>query len=199
MSLPYAVLGILTYSPMTGYNLGKIFNESINYAWTASLSQIYRELDALAKKGYVTSSIEQQDDRPDKKIYSITEEGNAAFLQWLTDFPESFSTPKRDEFTLRLFFGSKVGNEEAINQLKRYIEMRENFKNSMAEGKKIVYKIIGSLKTGKTEASINENELFWYLIAKRAMMINETSIKWAQECIRELENNTGREVKWDRI
>ena len=79
MSLQYAVLGLLSYRQMTGYDLKKMFDESINNFWAASLSQIYRELGALEGKGYLTSVIEPQDDRPDKRIYSITEAGRAAF------------------------------------------------------------------------------------------------------------------------
>ncbi|MBU2702958.1 DNA-binding PadR family transcriptional regulator [Sporomusaceae bacterium BoRhaA] len=187
MSLPYAVLGILTYSPMTGYNLGKIFNKSVNYSWTASLSQIYRELGILEKKGYVLSDIQQQDDKPNKKIYHITNDGKRAFDEWLTDFPEFFSAPKRDEFTLRLFFGSKVGAVELIKQFKRFIEERQNFKQMMVEGKKTLTEMIKNAKKNETELSIQQDEIFWHFIVKRALMTNQMLIQWAKECITELE------------
>ena len=50
MSLSHAILGLLTYRPLTGYGLKKIFDKSISHVWAASLSQIYRELSALKKK-----------------------------------------------------------------------------------------------------------------------------------------------------
>ena len=103
MSLQYGILGLLNYAPMTGYNLKKLFDESVNNIWEASLSQIYRELGTLEKNGLVTSQIEQQDDRPDKKIYSISEEGKIAFSEWLVNFSDKFISPKRDEFMLRIF------------------------------------------------------------------------------------------------
>lgn len=184
MSLPNAVLGILTYAPMTGYNLGKIFNKSVNHSWTASLSQIYRELSSLEKKGYVSSKIEQQDDKPDKKIYCITDDGKKAFDEWLTKFPEEFSPPKRDEFALRLFFGSKIGVPELIRQLKGFIEERKNFKQLMAENKKTIMEMI---KNDETALSIKKDELYWSLIAKRGLMVNQVSIQWAEECIKDLE------------
>ncbi|VBB07548.1 transcription regulator padr n-terminal [Lucifera butyrica] len=187
MSLPFAVLGILTYSPMTGYNLGKIFNKSVNYSWTASLSQIYRELSTLEKKGYVSSNIQQQDDRPDKKIYCITEDGKRAFDAWLTNFPEIFLSPKRDEFALRLFFGSKIGEAELIKQFKRFIEEREKFQHTMQEGKKALTEMLETVKINETGLSIKKDELFWHFIAKRAIMTNQIFIQWAEECIKELE------------
>ena len=60
MSLPYAILGLLEYKPMTGYDLKKIFEESVVNFWAASQSQIYRELDLLEVKGYLKSVIEPQ-------------------------------------------------------------------------------------------------------------------------------------------
>jgi len=68
---------------MNGYLLKKIFDKSVNYFWAASLSQIYRELGTLVQKGYLTSSIEEQEDRLDKRIFSITGEGKQAFQAWL--------------------------------------------------------------------------------------------------------------------
>lgn len=190
MSLQNAVLGILTYAPMTGYNLRKVFDKSINYSWTASLSQIYRELGALEKKGYVASNIEQQDDRPDKKIYSITEEGIRAFSEWLTDFPETFSSPKRDEFMLRIFFGSKLGNEELIKQFKRFIEEREAFKQLMPEGKETMIEMGKMMKKDTVKALMEKEKLYWHFVIKRALMTNQVLIDWAEECIKELENLT---------
>lgn len=188
MSLQNAVLGILTYSPMNGYHLKKIFDKSVNYSWTASLSQIYRELGILEKKGQVISSIEKQEDRPDKKIYRITEDGKKSFEDWLINFPESFSTPKRDEFMLRLFFGSKIEKEELIKQFKRFIEERESFREIMKEGKKAIMNMSESIDGDLGNLSLENEELYWYFIGKRAIMTNEVLIKWAKECIEELEN-----------
>jgi DNA-binding PadR family transcriptional regulator len=189
MSLQNAVLGILTYSPMNGYYLRRIFDKSINYSWTASLSQIYRELGVLEKKGYVASSIQQQDDRPDKRIYSITEEGRKAFNEWLTDFPETFSAPKRDEFMLRIFFGSKIEKAELIKQFKRFIQEREAFKEIMAEGKETIKEMSKTMKKKTDGLSMVREELYWRFIAKRALMTNQVLIDWAEECINELENS----------
>jgi len=105
MSLQYAILGLLNYDSMTGYDIKKMFDEAINNFWAASISQIYRELGTLEGKGYLTSVIHQQDDRPDKRIYSITDSGKAAFRSWITNFPEKLAKEKRDEFALEYSLG----------------------------------------------------------------------------------------------
>ena len=186
MSLQYGILGLLGYTPMNGYNLKKLFDKSINNIWSASLSQIYRELGSLEGKGYVSSSIQQQDDRPDKKIYSITEEGRGAFLHWLHDFPEVLAAPKRDEFMLRVFFGSKLDKEELIHQFKRFVEERQKIDYVMNEEQVVLDGMKRDITKYLVQVPDKKDELLWSLIVKRARMTNKLLIQWAEECIGEL-------------
>jgi PadR family transcriptional regulator, regulatory protein AphA len=182
MTLQFAILGLLTYAPMNGYNLRKIFDSSVNYFWSARLSQIYRELAALEKKGYVLSSIQLQDDRPDKKIYSITAAGERAFMDWLVNFPEVSLPPKRDEFTLRIFFGSKLEKTELRRQFEQFVEERENFKRIMTENKKLINEVADTLKM-----PLQTSAMSMRFIARRAQMTNQVLVEWARECIKEID------------
>jgi PadR family transcriptional regulator AphA len=182
MSLQYGILGLLSYTPLNGYDLGKIFSKSINYAWTASLSQVYRELGVLEKKEYVVSSVQQQDEHPNKKIYDITAEGRKIFMQWLSEPMETFSSPKRDEFSLRLFFISRLGKEPLKNLFKQFIKDRDNFyRKTLGDGIKNNEFVKSAKVLTKTE------EQCMGFIAKRVQMTNQLLIQWAQECIMELE------------
>ena len=183
MSLSHAILGLLTYRPLTGYGLKKIFDKSISHVWAASLSQIYRELSALEKKGYVSSTIKKQEDRPDKKIYSITEEGRKAFQEWLKDFSGTFSSPKRDEFMLKIFFGSKLEKEQLITEFRQFILQKKQYLKVLTE----IGKNIGEYRSEfAIDASSNE-EIFWNFTIRRGQITLEAMIKWAEECIIELE------------
>ena len=182
MSLSHAILGLLTYSPMTGYDLKKIFDKSISEVWAASLSQIYRELSTLNKRGYVSSTIEKQEDRPDKKIYKITQQGRNVFLSWLIDFPENLSFPKRDEFMLRIFFGSRLGKEQLINEFKRFILQKKQHLETLKELEKNLDLYNNQFQLESKE----KEELFWYFTIKRGKMTLETLIRWAEECITEI-------------
>ncbi|MBI5680423.1 MAG: PadR family transcriptional regulator [Methanobacterium sp.] len=182
MSLSYAMLGILTYGPMTGYSLKKIFDKSISQVWAASLSQIYRELAVLEKKGYLSSNIQKQENRPDKRIYNITEEGKNAFQEWLSDFPEKLSFPKRDEFMLRIFFASRLEKEDVINELERFILQKRAYLETLNE----LEKKFDVCSSGFQVESAKKEELFWHFTIKRGKMTLETVIKWAEECIKEL-------------
>lgn len=183
MSLQFGILGLLNYAPMTGYNLKKIFDKSINHIWTASLSQIYRELGTLEKKGYVNSKIEEQDDRPDKKIYSITENGKQAFIGWLNNIPDEFISPKRDEFMLKLFFGARLGKDHAKNQLERFVEDRSQFIKNLQDD---TIKMSQKPEIYGNEISTKES-LYIGFVIKRAIMSSQILIQWANECIEELD------------
>lgn len=182
MSLSFAILGLLTYGPRTGYDLKKIFDKSISNIWTASLSQIYRELSNLENKGHVLSTIHKQDDRPDKRIYTITEEGKNSFKEWLADFPEKLSSAQRDEFMLRIFFGSRLEKKELLKQFERFISQKSTYLTLLNEIEKN-FSLCSNEFNVKSE---KKEELFWHLTIKRGQMTLETVIKWAEECITEL-------------
>ena len=85
MPLKHAILGVLNYKEMTGYDLDRAFKSPVAFFWHAQTSQIYKELNILTKNNWVTSEIIYQSDKPNKKIFSITEEGQVELRRWLGD------------------------------------------------------------------------------------------------------------------
>ncbi|MGE5449967.1 MAG: PadR family transcriptional regulator [Methanomassiliicoccales archaeon] len=180
MSLQYAILGMLTYEPRTGYELKAFFDHSINFVWTAKLSQIYRELANLEDKGYVTSMLEMQEGRPDKKIYTVTGVGKQAFQDWVEKFPSSLSTAVRDEFSVHVFFGSRIDPEEITFQLKRFIKEKQEELVSLA-------RVMQLIEDFTHRDSYHNEEFYWRLMHKRTLATCHTVINWAEDSIREIE------------
>ena len=113
MSLRYAILGILNVMPMTGYDLKhQAFDATVRHFWPADQSQIYRTLSKLAEDDLVTLTVEAQDERPDRKIYAITEAGQSALTEWLTS--ETAVPILRDPLLVQLFFGQEMPNAELL-------------------------------------------------------------------------------------
>jgi len=186
MILQYAILGFLLRSSLTGYQLGKIFSKSLNLVWVASLSQIYRELRALEKHGLVISRQEKQIDRPDKVVYTITEAGETAFRDWLKNYPEELFTEKRDEFMLRVFFGSSMGKDELINHYKHFIEERLEMKKALEAAREETDLLVKKSKSDKDQMT-NLDNLSTEFLYRRASMSIETTLHWAEQCLVELE------------
>jgi len=71
-----AVLGLLCESPLYGYTIEKIIEQRGMRHWTEiGFSSIYYVLKRLESKMLITSSCEQQEDKPSRKVYTITDAG----------------------------------------------------------------------------------------------------------------------------
>ena len=84
-----------------GYEIHRDFSSGLGQLWYAGMSQIYALLKRLEVTGKVTCEVETQDNRPAKKVYSITPEGREAFLSW-------FHAPVQEVRNLRLYFLAKL-------------------------------------------------------------------------------------------
>lgn len=80
-------LGILTYGDASGYEIKKAFKEKLNLVFDAGFGSIYPALTRLTAEGFVSCREEAQSKRPDKKVYSITTEGQMAFLDKIQEQP----------------------------------------------------------------------------------------------------------------
>ena len=89
---------------MSGYDIKRHISESLAYFWSEGYGRIYPVLGELAKEGLVTRSVEQQESRPDRHVYTITEEGLACFRRWLAEPPEPVK--HRVEALLKVVFGA---------------------------------------------------------------------------------------------
>lgn len=103
----YAVLGYLSITPMSGYDLTAAVRKSIDQFWQISKSQIYKELPLLEADGLVTVTHVEQDRYPDKRIYEITGDGETALDIWLNSGELPPSTSRIPEL-LKLFFGHRM-------------------------------------------------------------------------------------------
>jgi DNA-binding PadR family transcriptional regulator len=75
MDVKTVCLGMLTDGPASGYDLKKCFESSFGHFFPAGYGSIYPALATLARNGLVEFEEIPQDGKPDRKVYSITEEG----------------------------------------------------------------------------------------------------------------------------
>ncbi|MBX3476957.1 MAG: PadR family transcriptional regulator [Brevundimonas sp.] len=82
MALKHVILAVLGAEPSSGYDIVRAFDQSLGFFWTASHQQIYRDLKGLADLGLVAFERLEQDSRPDKKLYRLTQAGRAELHDW---------------------------------------------------------------------------------------------------------------------
>jgi DNA-binding PadR family transcriptional regulator len=90
--------------------------EPIGFFWHARRSQIYPELARLEDAGLVSHVVVEQHDRPDKKVYQITESGLETLRRWVVEPPPA--QPDRDEFMLKVYSIWLADPQQAIAMLR---------------------------------------------------------------------------------
>jgi DNA-binding PadR family transcriptional regulator len=120
MALGGAILACLTERPMSGYELAKTFDSSIGFFWKADHQQIYRELSRLRDRGYIQGREVVQSGKPNKLVYTLTSEGQAALKQWAAR-PSSPPSIK-DDLLVRLYALDSVDIEPLRTDLMARME-----------------------------------------------------------------------------
>lgn len=123
MSLKHAILGMLSFYDMSGYDLKKALDASVQHFWHADQSQIYRTLRQLRKERFVVQEVIEREDRLDRKVYSVTEEGKEELLNWLTT-PLPLSDD-HDPFLIQVYFGGLTRPEEFLVILNNQMRLAE--------------------------------------------------------------------------
>lgn len=115
-------LAVLTKGEATGYEIKKMFEEGpFAHFQSASFGSIYPALSRLLSDGLVEARAQEQDGRPDKKVYSITPAGNAMVDAALTVTPEEDTF--RSDFLFLLFFATRLPEARVIELIDRRIEL----------------------------------------------------------------------------
>src|SRR2546425_650086 len=126
-TLQYIILGLLGARPMSGYDIKRAFDRALASYWNAGNSQIYTTLKKLSDAGMVKVEVIVQTSRPNRKVYHLTESGQAELDRWLQEeVPERFS---KDDFLTKLFFCGETSDEVALRHL---LEHRESLLKQLA-------------------------------------------------------------------
>ena len=129
-----AVLGLLAWSgESSGYELHKLAGRSVGFIWAPARSQLYAVLKRLAAAGLVRGRHVVQADRPDKRMFGITEAGMATLRDWL-DRVEPLAPEDRDGVLLKLFFGA-FGDQQAVRR--QLLDYRERVDQRLATYREI--------------------------------------------------------------
>jgi DNA-binding PadR family transcriptional regulator len=129
MDVKTMLLGFLMSRSMTGYELKKKFSISFSFFSGLSYGSIYPALKKMEQVGWLTLEVEIQDGSPNRKVYTITDEGRKVFLENLRA-PFSLERPK-DAFLARLFFFSYLPPEERLETANRHLETVREIQRSL--------------------------------------------------------------------
>ena len=117
------ILGILQKKPRTGYEINDILQNQISYFYDGTYGMIYPTLKKLEKEGKVEKKAIIQSDKPNKNVFSITDEGKDELNKYLNS--NNASEVFKSDFLMKLFFGENFNRQQVIKLINNEIENKE--------------------------------------------------------------------------
>ena len=167
----YAILGILSLRPMSGYDIKKTIEKSISNFWNESYGQIYPILKHLLIKRLATRSVEKQAGRPDRYVYALTDRGREELQRWLTKPAEH--QVGRIEVLLKLFFGQQVAVADNTRHVQQFRELQHQLQQ----------KYEGIEKWLKAEHADNPDLSYWLITVSYGRHVSQALIHWCDETL----------------
>ncbi len=175
----YALLGLLSLYPTSGssgYELKKNIERSTHQFWRENFPQIYPMLKQLEAEGLTTSHTEQQDGRPERRIYALTERGWEALRQWLALPP--VPQVERNELLLKLFFGSQTDPKVSITHVQQF---REEVLQQIAAYEQQELAL-------KEEFPDSQHLSSWLITMSYGLHIKRAQVAWCDETLARLQH-----------
>jgi DNA-binding PadR family transcriptional regulator len=131
MSFRYFILGLLAQQPMSGYDIKGYLGSLHWLVGSPSFGSVYPSLHALLKKGLVNVEVVQNEDRPARKVYSVTEEGRQVLQKWISKPLDSSGSLKA--FLMRLMLANSLSHTGLVACLQQRRSQVEAHRAALAQ------------------------------------------------------------------
>ena len=169
----YAILGMLSIAPMSGYEIKQTMQQSTAHFWSESDGQLYPALKQLTTQKLIICKNDKANARK-KKIYHITTKGLTELKIWLTEEPETFSI--RNELMLKLFFGANVSPTTSLDHIEAHRYQTKIILNQLYATKKEL------LREHKDSSHLP----YWQMSLHYGITLAEAKLTWCDDVILEL-------------
>ncbi|MDQ0873937.1 DNA-binding PadR family transcriptional regulator [Paenibacillus sp. V4I3] len=122
------ILGLLLDGDKSSYDLKKNMEASTGFFYNSSQGSIQPALKKLVQNGHVHLTEVRQGGR-NKKVYSITEDGEKEFLSWASE-PIALDKP-RDPALVKMFFFNYVEDLRKLELIETYLNEIETVRSTL--------------------------------------------------------------------
>ncbi|MFJ1927785.1 MULTISPECIES: PadR family transcriptional regulator [unclassified Streptomyces] len=180
MSLKYAVLAALLEGDASGYDLAKVFDVSVADFWSTTPQQLYRELDRLAGSGLIKARVVEQQRRPNKRMFTLTEAGRASLAAFTAEPPRPIAI--RDEL-LVMTQAVDAGDQDAVRA--SVAERMEWARAKLARYERLRDRLLD----GRDEETYlaETDRVGPYLTLMRGRSFEAENLRWGERVLRILE------------
>ena len=170
MSLKHAILVLLETEPSSGYDLVKHFKRSLGYFWNAKHQQVYQQLKKLTEDQWVTFQAHSQQDKPDKKVYEITNLGKAELSKWIEQPVKANRV--NDALLVKLYGGHLATQGNLLAELDRHTEIHQNTLENLVGIERLYLSLDDDKKA---------HYLLPYMTLRRGIIGEKAWLEWAEE------------------
>ncbi len=179
------ILGLLLLQSRTIYQLRKRISDGLNLMYSCSTGSIQAAIKKLLKSGYISVNGIVENGKL-KKLYSITEEGEAQFNSWINSSIES-NAVKNPELS-KIYFMGFADRQTRVNSIANYIndlkKLYSDLDKICKEGESMSTRMQGNdilfyqLQTAEYGRDFMRFNIDWYtrLLKKIGSDKNESSI-----------------------
>jgi PadR family transcriptional regulator AphA len=179
----YVILGLLSESPLTGYQIKKLIDVRFRFFWSESYGQIFPALKSLCASGQIEETGTDDHKKRSQKTYRITACGLINLRQWLKLPVERESV--RLEILLKMYFSHLADDAVMLDHVLRFQETHKQdlqiLKLFESELKKIVDE--------------NENHPRVLRVIDFGRKVNEAYLDWCRETILFFESRASHETE----
>jgi DNA-binding PadR family transcriptional regulator len=166
----YAILASIAHEPKSGYDVAKWFDLVASHFCTAGYGSVYPALGEFEREGLVVHEAVPSEKGPERKVYSITEEGMEALLGWSQE-PAADPQTRDEQLVKALSYGflpaeKALGILEEVRRrheekLSYFRELERRLKNRLDEGSISGEAYVGTMLTLLRGIGAEESYVKW--------------------------------------
>ena len=184
MALRNAVMAALLEGEASGYDLAKGFEASVANFWMATPQQLYRELERMEGEGLVSARVVQQERRPNKRLFSLTEAGLEVLRDYVLEAPAK-PLAIRDELMVKVQCVD-LGDADAVAAVRTAVAERlERSEAKLARYERLRERLLD----GRTEDEhfAKAERIGPYLTLLGGLALERANVQWGGTALKRLE------------
>lgn len=174
----FAVLGMLSLRPMTGYEIKQVYEKGPANFMPISFGQIYPALAKLKKEKMARQ--EKQPGGRGRIRYFITPKGEETLRQWMLSPPDPIN---HRELLLRLFFAAPR-DLPALHGLAEAFLRKHQTRLDLYDGTR---KWLNDTHGGNSRLAV------WKLVLEYGVALSESRVRWAERALALTADRNGSE------
>lgn len=190
----YAILGLLAWKPMSGYDIKKFVEIGLSHFWNESYGQLFPTLARLVDEGLAVKRNDPGSGRRKRFIYAITPRGHEALDEWLNS--PSAPVRTRNEHQLKFFLSCRRPTQLSLKfieeQRAQLLERLEDYTESeailaaAAQSGVLPEEVEALLRVDDEmdpEIDRHREALTFYLTLRQGILVLRARLSWCDEAV----------------